>query len=303
MYRFLLSGKWLGWFLLVCLLAAACSALGMWQLDRRDAVRADIGIVEENYDADPVPYDPALFEAYDPATEWQPVTLTGTYDTAGQRVVRNRPLNGRPGYEVLVPLRLDDGTAVTVNRGWLPIGNDEAGRPDAVPAPPEGEVEVTVRIRPAEPAVDRGAPEGQLASIDLQAYAAELEYPLAAGSYGVMASESPAPAEKPQALAVPERSEGTHLSYAMQWFAFGLLMFVGLGYAAYQEAQNRRWAELGMDEDEEDGMHSVLPRTRPKPQRARKRPTQEEEEDAILDARQALDARQDDEPRQDLDAR
>lgn len=292
MYRFLLSGKWLGWFLLVCLLAAVCSALGMWQLDRREAVRADIGVVEDNYDADPRAYDPTLFTGYDPATEWQPVTLTGTYDAAEQRVVRNRPLNGRPGYEVLVPLRLSDGTAVAVNRGWLPIGNDEAGHPDSVPAPPEGEVEVTARIRPSEPAVERGAPDGQLASIDLAAYAAELDYPLATGSYGVMAAESPSAAEVPQPLAVPERSEGTHLSYAMQWFAFGVLLFVGLGYAAYQEAQNRRWAAAGLDRDDDgDGMHSAVPRARPKPQRARRRPTQEEEEDAILDAQEDFDAR------------
>ena len=36
----------------------------------------------------------------------------------------------------------------------------------------------------------------------------------------------------------PSTDEGTHLSYSLQWFAFGVLMFVGFGYAARQQARN-----------------------------------------------------------------
>ena len=36
----------------------------------------------------------------------------------------------------------------------------------------------------------------------------------------------------------PSTEEGTHLSYSLQWFAFGILMFVGFGYAARQQARN-----------------------------------------------------------------
>ena len=36
----------------------------------------------------------------------------------------------------------------------------------------------------------------------------------------------------------PSTEEGTHLSYSLQWFAFGVLMFVGFGYAARQQARN-----------------------------------------------------------------
>ena len=36
----------------------------------------------------------------------------------------------------------------------------------------------------------------------------------------------------------PSTEEGTHLSYSLQWFAFGVLMFIGFGYAARQQARN-----------------------------------------------------------------
>ncbi|MDF2496608.1 SURF1 family cytochrome oxidase biogenesis protein [Arthrobacter koreensis] len=289
MYKFLLSSRWLGWFALVCALAAVCAFLGTWQLDRRNAVREDIGWVETNYSADPVPFEEAAgyFEEFDPSAEWLPVQLTGTYDTANQRIVRNRPLNGRPGYEVLVPLKLQDGTAVVINRGWLAIGNNEAGWPDEVPAAPEGEVSVVARIKPAEPTLLRGAPEGQLASIDLATYQDQTGYPLEQAAYGLMSSEDPAPADRPEAAPKPALDEGPHLSYALQWYAFGLLFFVGFGYAARQEAWNiiEAGEEDADDFDDEDEVHSAAPAPRrTRPVRRRRGTTGEEEEDAILDA-------------------
>lgn len=271
MYRFLFSARWLGWLLMVVVIAAGCVGLGRWQLDRREAVVADIERIEANYDAAPEQYVPGRngFESYDPAREWKPVTFTGTYDVGNQVVVRNRPLNGQPGYEVLTPLRLEDGTAVVIDRGWLPIGNAEAGRPDVVPDPPPGLVEVTARTRPGEPAVNRGAPEGQVASIDLTAFSERVEYPLQDAAYGLLALEQPAAAQTPVAAPKPSIDEGSHLSYSLQWFAFGVLAFVGLGYAARQQRRS---------DMERDG--SAVPR----PARQRRRPSAEEEEDAILDS-------------------
>lgn len=271
MYRFLVSARWLGWLAMVIVLAAGCVGLGRWQLDRREEVVQDIRRIEANYDAPPAPYVPGTngFDSFDPDREWTPVTFTGTYDVAHQVVVRNRPLNGQPGYEVLTPLRLDDGTAVVIDRGWLPIGNAEAGRPDEVPAPPSGRVEVTARTKAGEPAVNRGAPEGQVASIDLSALADRLDYPLQDAAYGLLALERPAAAETPVAAPKPSIDEGPHLSYSLQWFAFGVLAFVGLGYAARQQRRS---------DAEQDG---TAPR---RPPRRRRGPSSEEEEDAILDA-------------------
>ncbi|WP_115789747.1 SURF1 family protein [Arthrobacter silvisoli] len=284
MYRFLFSSKWLGYFVLALIFAIGCVLLGRWQMDRRAETLAEINRVVSNYSAAPIPFSAAKaeFQALDPEKEWTQVELHGRYDVAGQRVVRNRPLNGQPGYEVVVPFRLDSGDAVVVDRGWLPIGNRTPGRPDSIPAPPAGEVTVVVRLKPGEAKLDRGAVEGQLASIELRGFAAELPYPLLTGAYGQLASENPAPASMPLAFPKPETDEGTHLSYSLQWFAFGLLMFVGFGYAARQQARNARIdAE---DEDDDFGAAARVKGARSKPARTSKRRTSEEEEDAILDA-------------------
>lgn len=276
MYRFLFSFRWLGWLALVTVLALACGALGMWQLDRRDQLANTIDRIETNYDQTPQPYaaGSADFRSFDPTEEWLPIELTGTYDTGNQLVVRNRPYSGSPGYEVLVPLQLADGSAVIINRGWLPIGNNEAGRPDAFPQPPEGEVTVTARIKPGEPELDRGAPDGQIASIDLTRYQEVVGYDLQTGAYGLMSAESPSPATTPQIFPRPYLDSGPHLSYAMQWFAFGALLFVGFGYAARQQQRS----------DEED-LAEANGTVQAAPVRRQRRPTAEEEEDAFLDAR------------------
>ncbi|MBG6218313.1 cytochrome oxidase assembly protein ShyY1 [Arthrobacter sp. CAN_A6] len=281
MYRFLLSPRWLGWLALVVVLAAGCVGLGNWQMERRDLAVAEIQRIEANYGSVPVPYDAgdSSFDSYTTDREWMPVVLRGVYDIDHEVIVRNRPLNGQPGYEVLTPLRLDNGTAVIINRGWLPIGNEQAGRPDTVPVPPEGDVTVIARVRPGEPAVDRGAPDGQIASIDLPGYAERLDYPVQTGAYGLMASESPAATVAPLQFPKPSVDEGPHLSYSMQWFAFGVLLFVGLGYAARQQHL------LDSEEEDDAEMRQTSPNPRARKRVIRRRPTSEEEEDAILDAR------------------
>jgi cytochrome oxidase assembly protein ShyY1 len=281
MYRFLFSSKWLGYLLLAAIFASACVFLGRWQMDRRAETLAEINRVVTNYSAAPIPFAAAREQVnnLDPAMEWTQVELRGTYLVEGQRVVRNRPLNGQPGYEVVVPFRLASGETVVVDRGWLPIGNKNPGAPDSVPEPPAGDVTAVVRLKHPEPELQRGAPEGQLASIDLAAYSAQLGYPLLTGAYGQLASETPPAAEMPFPFPKPSTEEGTHLSYSLQWFAFGVLMFVGFGYAARQQARN-----AAIDAEDDDESPEGASHRRPSPPRKRKKATAEEEEDALLDA-------------------
>ncbi|MGA8787755.1 MAG: SURF1 family protein [Paenarthrobacter sp.] len=285
MYRFLFSSKWLGYFVVAVIFATACVFLGRWQMDRRAETLAEINRVVSNYSATPIPFAEIKdqFNTLDPEREWTQVQLRGSYDPEGQRIVRNRPLNGQPGYDVVVPFRLTTGEAVVIDRGWLPIGNNTPGRPDVVPDPPTGQVTVVARLKPAEPKLDRGAVDGQLASIDLAGFASELPYPIATGAYGQLASEDPAVQPMPTPFPKPATEEGTHLSYSLQWFAFGVLMFIGFGYAARQQARN---AAIDAEEEEDEQIIAAggTPRKRTPAARKNKRATSEEEEDAILDA-------------------
>jgi cytochrome oxidase assembly protein ShyY1 len=45
--------------------------------------------------------------------------MRGTFVPAATVFVDNRTLDGVAGFQVVTPLRLDDGTAVLINRGWV----------------------------------------------------------------------------------------------------------------------------------------------------------------------------------------
>ncbi|WP_300343168.1 SURF1 family protein [Nesterenkonia sp.] len=246
-YAFLLSPTWLGWLTVCVIFAVACFFLGQWQLDRREAALEEINRVVQNYDQDPAPYAQLREVFADPAAEdeWTVVSMRGEYLPEHQRLARNRGHAGQVGYEQVVPFREEStGDVLAVSRGWLPTASDDGSRPAFDPAPPDGAVEVVARLKPAEPQIDRGAPEGQIASIDVEALSAELELDMVAGSYALMAEESPQPAEAPYQLARPSLDEGPHLSYSLQWVAFGLLGFVGWGYAARVHARTRDVEQL-----------------------------------------------------------
>lgn len=235
-WRFVLTRRWAGYLALVIVFAIVCVSLGVWQLARRAEARAEIDRVESNWSAPAVPIDEVLpeLDAFDHDDKWTPVEVTGTYLVDEQLLARNRPLNNDVGYEVLVPLLLDDGTIFIVDRGWIPGGSTQDG-PDAVPPPPTGQVTVVARLKAGEPTVlGRSAPEGQVATINLPEIAALLDEPTYTGAYGLLVSEDPEVA-RPVAATKPYPDEGPHLSYAFQWFVFALLGFVGFGFAVRQE--------------------------------------------------------------------
>ncbi|RJN31504.1 SURF1 family protein [Nesterenkonia natronophila] len=246
--------------------------LGQWQLDRREAALEEINRVVSNYDEDPVAYVEArnLFAEGDSSDEWTVVELRGEYLADDSLLARNRGHGGQVGYEQLVPFRdATTGDVVIVSRGWLPTSSADGSVPAFNPEPPEGDVEVTARLKPGEPEIDRGAPQGQLASIDLAEYQGQVSYTVVQGAYARMAEESPAPAEAPHQLARPSLDEGPHLSYSMQWVAFGLLSFVGWGYAARVHRRNLDLEEHHDAEGTSEDWRSADPRLE-KLQRARR---------------------------------
>ena len=271
------SRQWLGWLALTVLVALVCCALGTWQFARRAEAQAEIAKVEANYDREPVPFaeELAAVDAWDEQQEWTPVVVEGEYLVDDEMLVRNRPRAGRVGYEVLTPLRLADGTIFIVNRGWIPSAG--LNRASEVPAAPTGEVEVVARLKPTEPQIaGRTDPEGtnQVATIRLEGIDERLGGGVHTGAYGQLVSEDPEPAEQAQLAARPVLDEGPHLSYALQWFVFATLAFIGYGYLLRQE-----WRRVNAD-DPEERMRADERRRRA----ALRKPSDAEDEDALLDA-------------------
>ncbi|MFT4234009.1 MAG: SURF1 family protein, partial [Microbacterium sp.] len=268
------AGRWSGYIVIAILFAVACGFLSHWQFSRNSAREAANALVEQNYAAPAVPLSDLVsgVDGFDDADEWRPVTVTGTYLAAEQLFVRNRPLNGTVGYEVLVPLQLDDGRIFWIDRGWVPPSEGDA--PTGVPSPPEGTVTVTAHLKPTEPLRDRGAPEGQLANINLTLAADVSGQGTITAAYGVMMSEDPAASASLTALEAPDIDPGPHLSYAIQWILFAIMGFVFIGYIIRTERA------AGEDSDDDDDDDEPRPRAKP----ARKRDADMQYEDAVLDA-------------------
>lgn len=276
MYRFLFSRRWLGGLALAVVVAIGCVVLGTWQWDRREQRLERNALVTGNYDRPPASLDDVLPEAASPlpaGTEYTPVTLEGRYLEDSGLLLRNRPLDGLPGYHSLVPFQTGDGDVVLVDRGWIPVGSTGAA-PDDVPAPPAGDVEVTARLRPGEGRSERDAPPGQLQQIDLGAVAELLgdegAPAMRTGAYGVLAAERPAPTDAPTPLPRPAVDEGPHLSYSLQWFVFALGALVGFVVLVRRTAGDRA-----------TGSGATIG---PAAHTRRSRPSAEAEEDALLDA-------------------
>jgi surfeit locus 1 family protein len=231
--RWWLRPKWVAGTVLAVVLVVLFVNLGFWQLRRLDEKRDRNALVEERASA---PVEP-VGDVVDPAQPFggaaaedvvhRRVEATGTYDEDGAILVRNRSLNGRPGSHVLTPLVTEDDAAVVVNRGFVPTSVDDP------PPPPSGEVEVhgillatqeRSGIGPRDPA--RGTLD-VLSRVDLarlqQQYGRDL-YPV----YLQATSSTPAePDDLPVLVEEPDRGEGPHLSYAVQWFLFALVGAVG----------------------------------------------------------------------------
>ncbi|WP_432509212.1 SURF1 family cytochrome oxidase biogenesis protein [Kineococcus auxinigenes] len=224
--------------------AAVCLVLGQWQWHRRqDRLDANAPLVS-NYDAAPVALGTVLpADGSPPAEEdlWTPVSVSGTYAPEGTVLVRNRQHGQAVGYDVLVPLVLADGTALLVDRGWVPAGSTSSA-PDAVPAPPRGTVSVTARVRAWEPARDSTVPQGQVASIapgPVAEVTGAAGVPPLRGGYAVLASEEPTALPAPATAERPEVDEGPHLAYTVQWYGFALTALVVWVVAGRRELQAR----------------------------------------------------------------
>lgn len=248
------SRQWILTTLLALVGGMVCIRLGIWQLDRLEQRRAFNAQVEAMWAAEP------LNLAGKPADdltkmEYRAVTVSGRYDFENQVVLRNRYFQSQYGYNLLTPLLLDDGSAVLVDRGWIPAdGNDSPSSWRRYDQPGRVNLKGQIRLRQARPGIG-GASDPTLApgqskldfwnNVDLERIGQQLPYPL----LDVYVQPAVDPADDiPPIPYQPELelSEGPHLGYAVQWFTFaGILM---LGYPFYVRKELSKPSEGFMEE-------------------------------------------------------
>ena len=231
--RKMFQSKWLLATLLVLAGTALCIRLGIWQLDRLDQRRAF------NHQVESMKAMPALDLNQDqPADisdmEWRAVKVTGQYDFANQIALRNQYYGNEYGYHLMTPLRFGD-QAVLVDRGWIPAESNSAAS-DWHKYDEPGTVNVAgqIRLEQTKPALggvkDALPANGQKLDVwnnaNLEQIAAQLPYPVLPVYLQPNVSDDDTEPPIPYQPTV-ELTEGPHMGYALQWFTFATILFVG----------------------------------------------------------------------------
>lgn len=241
--------RWIAAGVLMLALIALFVRLGFWQLDRLAQRKAHNAAVSAQTGQPEFDLNRGVQDDLS-AMEYRAVVVTGTYDFAGEMVLRNQVWSNQLGAQILTPLKIDGSDkTILVNRGWVPF--DKAVLPQREQFAEAGRVTVRGILRNPTPRPRYVAAEPTLAPG--QTYRTDWNtLNLAAMQQQSGAAMLPvyilqAPGEQPDKMPfrqIPELAldEGPHLGYAMQWFFFALVVLVGFPVFALRQARDKRGA-------------------------------------------------------------
>lgn len=221
------------------LVAAACSALGVWQLFRAEEKSALAEMLRARVHAGPQSIDSLDFSDID-AIRYSNVRVTGRFDYARQFQIPHRRYHSQSGLHIITPFIVEPhGKRILVNRGWTPAGPLTDRDPAAATSTPE--TTLTGRlVLPARPPLRLGPANSDatpwhrswlFADPELFAAASGREvYPLVL----LMSPDETGRLKRDWKL--PRPDPAMHYGYAVQWFAFAVIALAVWGVLS----RNRR---------------------------------------------------------------
>ena len=227
-FKALFNRQWWWVTLSVILLMIGLARLGIWQLDRLEQRRAENARFEETLASEPLELTPSFSPDNPDALLHRQATAVGTFDFNAQITLKVQKWRGRSGVHLITPFVFADGeTAVLVDRGWIP---DQENVPETLHQfdEPRAKVEGFIALSQVlgrETAVVISEPQASWYRVDIEAIQPQMPYTL----LPVYLLQLPNDNQEFPLRAEPEidLSEGSHLSYALQWFIFSS----GLGMA------------------------------------------------------------------------
>lgn len=259
-FGFLVKPGWMGAIVGALAFTAACwLILAPWQFSRHSETAATNHAIDAANTATPVPVRQLLSTGTEPRAHdaYLPVTATGVFDPTHTYYVRLRQDNGgNPVSEVVLPMHLQDGTILLVDRGYRSFGDIDAGVP--LPPVPAGQVTVTGRVQQdqTDPAhrgpttVTSQLVDGKLVQVPKRIEVHAVNADALAGADGTtgtggnvlqgyiqLMAGSPGVLEE---IGMPQTDGGPYFSYALQWCAFGAMSILAIGYFIFREATDPR---------------------------------------------------------------
>ncbi len=206
--------------ILVCL---AAFALAHWQLGRAEQKRA----LQARWDAGAQQQTIRLEQLPPEGGDWlyRRIRLTGEFAAGHQVYLDNRLHQGRAGYHVIAPLRLERGGVVLVNRGWLAGDPDRRNTPYARVVPGKQVLEgILLRARSRYFELGANTVQGTVwQNLDLERYR---------GFYArnlpdwLLLQTNESGDGLVRAWPRPDTGVDKHISYAGQWYALSVTSLV-----------------------------------------------------------------------------
>ena len=215
----------------------ALISLGNWQVRRLHWKEALIASVDARVEQAPLPLG-AVEALPQDEREYRPVTATGRFEHDRERHFFATH-EGQSGYYVYTPLRLDDGPAVFVNRGFVPFDDKEpATRPEGQI---KGDVTVTGLARnrldgkPSFAVPENDIPQNIFYWKDLDAMAQSTGL---SGNevlpFFVDADDTPNPGGLPVGGVTRIEFPNDHLQYAITWYGLATVLAVIVALMAWR---------------------------------------------------------------------
>ena len=197
---------------------------GIWQTGRAQQKLTLKVQLEALASQPPLPLTTQAFNVE--SLRWHTVEAQGVWLPGSTVLLDNRIYQGKPGYQVVTPLQLNDGRVVLVNRGWVAASRERSQLPQV--ATPTGTVSITGQVRvPLQGAFALGviaSPDGRVwQQLRLEAMAAALKLPLAPC---VIFQQSLSDDGFKREWDAPDYGIDTHKGYAFQWFALATLSLI-----------------------------------------------------------------------------
>ncbi|KAB8145191.1 SURF1 family protein [Chloroflexia bacterium SDU3-3] len=234
---------------LVVLMAIVFCGLGIWQLNRLGQRFAMIDLMRERM-AQPV-VELTGGEALDTAAlDYRRIQVRGTFEPSQEILRRNRSFNGATGFHLVTPFHIAGSTkALLVDRGWIPYDQSSPAQRAAF-APPSGEVTIEGIAQQSQDA-DAAPFDPPLASGQTRLDAwfriniARIQQQVAEPLLPIFIEQQPSEGEEqtsfPLRSATELPSAGNHLSYAIQWFSFAIILVSG--YLVFMHRQRHNLLE------------------------------------------------------------
>jgi surfeit locus 1 family protein len=252
--RRMFSRRWWWTTLLVFLGIALTIRLGIWQIDRDFQKRAENNHLRA-IQALPVLELSSLGDQENlDEMEYREIKATGTYDYEHQVAIRNQfwtqDWGIEPGYALLTPLILENGQAILVERGWIPVQYGTPASWRQFDEPGLQTIQGVIRLEMPKGEMGGGVPDPTLSPgqkgldlwnfVNINRLQDQIPYPL----YNVYIQQAldASRTSLPYPLS-PELdlSGSTHLGYALQWFFFASLLL--FGYPVFLRLQGDRNAQ------------------------------------------------------------